>query len=70
MVSDSSYYTLEYHHTAGRVRFSCAMMLFIHIIQHSQRLFCSEILYMGGTNVSRLTVRLYHLHHITVDWNR
>ena len=47
MVSDSSYYTLEYHRTAGRVRFYCAMMLFIHIIQHSQRLFCSEILYMG-----------------------
>jgi len=47
MVSDSSYYTLEYHRAAGRVRFSCAMMPFILIIQHSQRLFCSEILYMG-----------------------
>lgn len=28
LISDSSYYTSEYHRTAGRVRFSCAMMLF------------------------------------------
>lgn len=28
MVSDSSYYMLEYHRTAGRVRLSCAMLLF------------------------------------------
>jgi len=40
----SSYFTLEYHRTTGRVRFSCviAMMLFIPIIQYPQRLFYSE----------------------------
>ena len=47
MVSDSSYYILRVPIVfAGRVRFSCAMILFIHIIQFSQRLFYSEILYM------------------------
>ena len=38
----------EYSRAAGRVRFSCVMMLFIHIIQCSQRLF---YYHMDGTNV-------------------
>ena len=53
MVSDSSYHTLEYHRTAGRVHFSCAMMLFIHII-FSIRNVCSVLNFVYAVEKTHL----------------